>query len=47
MDFAILIRKGLQQLGLPTDLDENGYLFATLEVTSMPTRPNCWFFGSC
>ncbi len=31
MGFVTFIRKELQQLGLPTDLDENGYLFATLE----------------
>ena len=29
-DLLHLLEK-LQQLGLPTDLDENGYLFATLE----------------
>ncbi len=31
MGFVTFTRKELQQLGLPTDLDENGYLFATLE----------------
>ncbi len=33
MGFVTFIRKRItkQQLGLPTDLDENGYLFATLE----------------
>ncbi|HGO3531006.1 TPA: peptidase T [Staphylococcus aureus] len=30
-DLLHLLEKELQQLGLPTDLDENGYLFATLE----------------
>ncbi|HHW7200403.1 peptidase T [Staphylococcus aureus] len=30
-DLLHLLEKELQQLGVPTDLDENGYLFATLE----------------
>ncbi len=47
MGFVTFIRKELQQLGLPTDLDENGYLFATLESNIDADVPNCWFFGSC
>ena len=44
-DLLHLLEK-LQQLGLPTDLDENGYLFATLKVTSMSTSQQL-DFGAC
>ena len=45
MGFVTFIRKELQQLGLPTDLDENGYLFATLESNIDADVPTVGFLA--
>lgn len=43
-DLLHLLEKELQQLGLPTDLDENGYLFATLESNIDADVPTVGFW---
>ncbi|HDJ5645714.1 TPA: peptidase T [Staphylococcus aureus] len=44
-DLLHLLEKELQQLGLPTDLDENGYLFATLESNIDADVPTVGFLA--
>ncbi len=44
-DLLHLLEKELQQLGLPTDLDENGYLFATLESNIDADIPTVGFLA--
>lgn len=44
-DLLHLLDKELQQLGLPTDLDENGYLFATLESNIDADVPTVGFLA--
>ncbi len=44
-DLLHLLERELQQLGLPTDLDENGYLFATLESNIDADVPTVGFLA--
>ena len=44
MDFVTFIRKRITTIRLPTDLDENGYLFATLESNIDADVPTVGFW---